>query len=92
MRWIMLVAAVFGFGLAFAARTPGLMGLGLLIGFVCLFISLFGFAAARIAATSRPEIAMLTDKEITALQQSVRKPAPASQPLPSPRDSELRSS
>jgi hypothetical protein len=86
MRWIMLVASMFGFGLVFAAKSPGLLGLGLLIGFTCLFISLFGFAAERIASTSRPEVAMLTDKEITALQQSVRKPAPPSQALASSGD------
>ena len=90
MRWIMLLAALFGFALAFASKTPGLLGLGLLVGFVCSFISLFGFAAARIASTSRPEIAMLTDKDITALQKSVRKPAaPAAPALPSARDSGL---
>jgi hypothetical protein len=87
MRWIMLLAALFGFALAFASKTPGLLGLGLLIGFVCSFISLFGFAAARIASTSRPEVAMLTDKDITALQKSLRKPAAPA--LPSPRDSGL---
>ena len=90
MRWIMLLASMFGFCLVFAAKTPGLLGFGLLIGFVCMFISLFGFAAARIASTSRPEVAMLTDKEIAALQKSVRKPAaPASPALSPPRDSGL---
>jgi len=92
MRWIMLLAALFGFALAFAAKTPGLLGLGLLIGFLCSFISLFGFAAARIASTSRPEVAMLTDKDITALQKSVRKPAtPAAPALSPPRDPGLHS-
>jgi len=84
VRWILLVAALLGFGLAFAAKTPGLLALGLVIGFVCLFLSLFGFAAARIASTARPEVAMLTDKDITALQASVRKQKAASQALPSP--------
>ena len=90
MRWIMLVAALFGFGLVFAAKSPGLLGLGLVIGFVCLFIALFGFAAARIASTSRPEIAMLTDREISALQAAVRKPAVPV--LPGPGNADLPNS
>ena len=84
MRWILLVAALFGFGLAFAAKTPGLLALGLVIGFICLFLSLFGFAAARIASTARPEVAMLTDKDINALQASVRKQKAAAPALPPP--------
>jgi len=92
MRWIMLVAAIFGFGLVFAAKTPGLLALGLVVGFVCLFFSLFGFAAARIASTSRSEVAMLTDKDISALQASVRKatqPQSQSQSLPPPQNNRL---
>ncbi len=85
MRWIMLLAAVLGFGLAFSARTPGLLGLGLVIGFVCLFFALLGFAAARIAATARPDTAMLTDKDMYALKASLRKTTPAPS-LPPPNE------
>jgi len=74
MRWVLLAGAVVGFGLFFAAKTPGLMGLGLVIGFGCLFFALFAFAAARIASTSRPDSMMLTDKDINALKASLRKP------------------
>ena len=75
MRWILLVVAVFGIGLAFSARTPGLMALGLFVGFGSLFVSLFAFAAARIASTSRPDAVLLTDKDINSLRASMRKPA-----------------
>lgn len=80
MRWVLLVVAVFGIGLAFSARTPGLMALGLLLGFGGLFVSLFAFAAARIASTARPDAVLLTDKDINALRASVRKPAPGPAP------------
>jgi hypothetical protein len=76
MRWIMLVAAFLGFSLAFAARTPGLMGIGLLVGFIGLFAALFGFAAARIAATAQPDSTLLSDKDLIALRANLRKPAP----------------
>jgi hypothetical protein len=74
MRWILLLIALFCFALVFAAKSPGLLALGLLLGFACLFGSLFGFAAERVAATARPDVAMLTDKDITALRASIRKP------------------
>lgn len=73
MRWVLLVIATFGFGLGFSAKTPGVMGIGLLIGFVGLFASLLLFAAARIAANSQPDSALLTDKEISLLRASLKK-------------------
>lgn len=78
MRWILLVVAVLGFSLTFAARTPGLMGIGLLVGFIGLLSALFGFAAARIASNSRPDAALLSDKDINVLRASLRKTAPPS--------------
>jgi hypothetical protein len=82
MRWILLVIAMFGFGLTFSAKSPGLMGIGLLIGFVSLFAALFAFAAARIAANTQPDTALLTDKDVSALRASLRKPAAAQSPGP----------
>ena len=80
MRWILLLIALFCFALVFATKSPGLLALALLLGFACLFGSLFGFAAARIASTARPDVAMLTDKDITALRASIRKPDATSTP------------
>lgn len=75
MRWILLLVAVFGFGLAFASKTPELLGIGFLLGFGGLLGALFGFAAARIASTARPDAALLTDKDINVMRTSMRKPA-----------------
>ena len=74
MRYVLLVVAVFGIGLAFSTKSPGVMALGLVLGFGGLFLSLFGFAAARIASTSRPDAVLLTDKDINTLRASIRKP------------------
>ncbi|MEO8959718.1 MAG: hypothetical protein ABI304_12290 [Rudaea sp.] len=86
MRWILLVVAILGFALAFSAKSPGLMGIGLLVGFVGLFAALFSFAAARIAATTRPDSTLLTDRDISVLRASLNKrasaPAPASTSTP----------
>lgn len=77
MRWILLLLAVLGFALAFSAKAPGLMGLGFALGFVFLIAAFFAFAAARVADASRPDSALLTDKDIAALRASMRKkPAP----------------
>ncbi|MBS0571423.1 MAG: hypothetical protein JSS28_12490 [Proteobacteria bacterium] len=84
MRWIMLLLAVFGFALGFAARTPGLMGLGLIFGFVGLIGAFFAFAAARVAATTRPDSALLADKDLAALRASVRKSPPTGAPPVNP--------
>ncbi|MGA9335839.1 MAG: hypothetical protein WBV39_16275 [Rudaea sp.] len=82
MRWILLVVAILGFGLAFSAKTPGLMGIGLLVGFVALFAALFSFAAARIAATTRPDSTLLTDRDISVLRASLNKRGSTSTPAP----------
>lgn len=86
MRWILLLAALFCFAIVFTAKTAGLLGLALVLGFVCLFGAMFAFAADRIASTARPDAALLTDKDITALRASMNRQnaAPASTPnLPS---------
>ena len=74
MRWILLLVAIFCFAVVFTTKTAGLLGLGLVLGLVCLFGSLFGFAAARVASVARPDAALLTDKDISALRASIRKP------------------
>lgn len=76
MRWILLLLALGAFALAFSTRSPGMMGFCLVAGIGLLFAALFAFAAAKIEATSRPDSALLTDKDITALRSSMRKPAP----------------
>ena len=85
MRWILLLVAVAGFAIAFSTRSPGLMGFGLVAGFVALVCAFFAFAAVRIESTSRPDVTMLTDKDINTLKASLRKPAPATPPAPPQR-------
>ena len=87
MRWVSVGAAVLGFVVFLAAKTPGLMGLGLLLGFGGLFFAVFAFAAARIASTARPDSMMLTDKDINALKASLRKPNSAAAATPPSADS-----
>ena len=76
MRWILLLLALGAFAIAFSTKSPTVMGLSLVVGLGALFAALFAFAAAKIEATSRPDSALLTDKDITALRASMHKPAP----------------
>lgn len=84
MRWILLVAAVAGFGIAFTTTSPSLMGLGLIFGCGGLLGFGFALAAARIAQTAQSETALIVDPEISALRAKAnlaksapRVPAPA---------------
>lgn len=82
MRWIFVLVALFGFAIAFSAKTPGTLGLGLVLGLICLFGAFFGFAAERVASSARPDAALLTDKDLNVLRASMRKSAPVTQNAP----------
>ena len=68
MRWLMLGLTILGFALAFIARTPGVLGIGLLLGFVGLFGLVFSIAADRVASSARPDTAMLSTEDLAALR------------------------
>lgn len=68
MRWILLIAAIVGFAVAFTTRSPGLMGLGLLLGCGGLICIGFALAASRVAMTAQSETTLNIDPEIRALQ------------------------
>ena len=84
MRWVLLLLAFGAFALAFSTKSTGVMGLALVGGVVLLIAALFAFAAAKIEATSRPDAALLTDKDINALRASVRKAKAPAAPASSP--------
>jgi hypothetical protein len=68
MRWIMLGLTILGFAMTFVARTPGVLAIGLLLGFVGLFGMVFSIASDRIASRARPETAMLSSEDLAALR------------------------
>ena len=83
MRWILLLVAVIGFVIAFSTKSPGVMGVALLVGFICLVSGFFAFAASRISDSARPDAAMLTDQDINVLKATLRKPAAPAAPAQS---------
>lgn len=68
-----MLVAVLGFGIAFGTHSPGTLAIGLVVGFVGLFGTVFVMVAERVAATARPDSALLTDKDISALRANLRK-------------------
>ena len=72
MRWLLLIVALAAFSVAYMAKTTETLGIAVLIGVVALVASFLGFAQARISATARPDAAMLSDKDIALLRNTVR--------------------
>jgi len=82
-RWIMLVVTVLGLVLAFTAKSPGLLGVGLLLVLIGIVGFVFALAADRIAANARPEAAMAAVEDIAALRRKRATPAaPTAPPVP----------
>ena len=83
MRWMMLGLTILGFAMAFVARTPGVLAIGLLLGFVGLFGMVFSIASDRIASRARPDTAMLSIEDLAALRarrEAAAKAAAAARP------------
>lgn len=68
MRWILLIVAIAGFAVAFTTSSPSLMGVGLILGCAGLLGFGLALAAARIALTAQPEVALIVDPEISAMR------------------------
>ena len=72
MRWLMLVVSIAAFSVCYVAKSTAAFGIAMVVGLVALVGAFLGFAQARIAATARPDAAMLSDKDIATLQSAVR--------------------
>jgi hypothetical protein len=73
MRWICLIVSIAGFALAFTTKSPGLLGLGLLLGVGALIGFTLAWAAARIAASAQPLGVLIVDPEVNALRSKARQ-------------------
>ena len=82
-RWIMLVVTLLGLVLTFGAKTPGLLGIGLLLTLIGVIGFVFALAADRIAANARPEASMAAVEDLAALRRKrAAAPAPARPVVP----------
>jgi hypothetical protein len=89
MRWLMLALVVVGLVLTFTAKGPGLLGIGLIVGLIGLFGTVFSIAAERVSASARPDTAMATPEDLAALRS--RRPPVHAVPSP-PADGDNRRS
>lgn len=67
-RWIMIAMTLIGLVLAILTRSPGVLGLALLMTVVGLFGIVLSLAADRISANSRPDVAMLPPEALHAIR------------------------
>jgi len=68
MRWLMLGLTLFGFAISFVTKSPAVLAVGLVLGFVGLFGLVFSMAADRVSASARPESAMLRPEDLAAMR------------------------
>jgi len=80
MFWGLALIALVAFLLAFISHSPGWMGLCLFIGFISAIAAARVFIERHVRASSRPE--HMTDREIQALRNTVRKPGEPPRQLP----------
>lgn len=80
MIWGLAIVSVLAFLLAFTSHSPGWMGLGVAMDFLCGVAAALVFIDRHVRASSRPE--HMTDREISALRNTVRKPEEPQRKLP----------
>lgn len=68
MRSIMMAMTVLGLLMAILTRSPGLLGLALVIMFVGLFGTVFSLAGDRISAGARSDVTMLPPEALQAIR------------------------
>lgn len=83
-RWIMLGLTILGFTIVFTTKSPGLLGLGILLGLVGFIGFVFALAADRISASARPEANMATVDDINAMRRRMPPPPRPAAPTPPP--------
>ncbi|HEU0277472.1 MAG TPA: hypothetical protein VFQ95_06620 [Rhodanobacteraceae bacterium] len=71
MIWGLVVVALLAFALAVTTHSPGLMGLGLAVGFLSALAAAVLFIDRHVRASSRPE--HMTPGELDALRSTLQK-------------------
>jgi Tfp pilus assembly protein PilX len=72
-RWIMLAFVLIGLALVFTVKSPGLLGIGLLLALVGVVGFVLALASDRISANARPETTMASREDLTALRDRAQR-------------------
>ncbi len=76
-RWIMLALALIGLTVAFTTKSPGVLGISLVVVLVGLCGFVISLAADRVSANTRPEAAMLQPEVLAAIRERAQAQAKA---------------
>lgn len=79
-RWILLALTILGFVLVFTTHNALVLGIGLLAGIVGFIGFAMTLAADRIAANSRPDVAMASPDDLKALRKPPARPGAIPKP------------
>ncbi|HOX71794.1 hypothetical protein [Dokdonella sp.] len=79
-RWIMIAITLLGLVIALLTRSPGLLGIALLMMLVGLCGTVFSLAAERVSANTRPDAAMLPPEALAAIREKAKARAAAAPP------------
>ena len=81
MRYVWLLLMIASMVFSWITQHPGLLALGLFVAFVSGLFAVFGFAAARIESTARPDSALLTPEVLAAVRaRASQQRGPAAPP------------
>lgn len=69
MRWLMIALTMIGLVMAMLTKSPGILGLALLMALVGMFGTVFSLAAARVSANARPDTSMLPPEALKAIRE-----------------------
>ncbi|MEZ5460386.1 hypothetical protein [Dokdonella sp.] len=74
-RWIMISLTLIGLITAIVTRSPGVLGLALVVCFVGAFGTVFSIAAERVSSNARPDASMLPPEALAAIRDKARAKA-----------------
>jgi len=79
-RWILLGMTILGTIVVFTTHNAALLAIAMLIALVGFIGFIGSLAASRIAASSRPELAMASREDMMAMRKPPVRPTPAAPP------------
>jgi hypothetical protein len=71
-RWILIGLTLAGLMVAFLTRSPGVLGVSILMILIGSFGTVFSIAAERVSANARPDASMLPPEALVAIREKAR--------------------
>ncbi|SFN38651.1 hypothetical protein [Dokdonella immobilis] len=71
-RWILIGLTLAGLVTAFLTRSPGVLGVSILMILIGSFGTVFSIAAERVSANARPDASMLPPEALLAIREKAK--------------------